>query len=128
ILNPEGDMTFEQALSKELTWVGSLNGIIKADYFQGGESAPQSMEAAAKIEPFVQDEIWPRFTLTAAESRILDSTGADIDKYDEEMRIKFISADEDLSEWDEYVETIEKMGLDEMLEVYQNAYDRYKES
>src|SRR5699024_4446511 len=107
ILNPEGDMTFEQALAKELTWLGSINGIIKADYFQGGESAPQSMEAAEKIEPFVPDEIWPRFTFTAEENRILESTGADIDKY---------------------VETIEKMGLDEMLEVYQNAYDRYKES
>ena len=128
ILNPEGDMTFEQALAKELTWLGSINGIIKADYFQGGESAPQSMEAAEKIEPFVPDEIWPRFTFTAEENRILESTGADIDKYVEEMRDKFISGDEDLSEWDEYVETIEKMGLDEMLEVYQNAYDRYKES
>lgn len=128
ILNPEGDMTFEQALAKELTWLGSINGIIKAEYFQGGESAPQSMEAAEKIDPFVPDEIWPRFTFTAEENRILESTGADIDKYVEEMRDKFISGDADLSEWDEYVETIEKMGLDELLEVYQDAYGRYKDS
>ena len=128
ILNPEGDMTFEQALAKELTWLGSINGIIKADYFQGGESAPQSMEAAEKIDPFVPDEIWPRFTFTAEENRTLESTGADIDKYVEEMRDKLISGDADFSEWDDYVETIEKMGLDELLEVYQDAYDRYKES
>src|SRR5699024_6951209 len=111
ILNPEGDMTFEQALAKELTWLAAINAIIKADYFQGGESAPQSMEAAEKIEPFVPDEIWPRFTFTAEKNRILEPTGADIDKYVEEMRDKFISGDENLSEWDEYVETIEKMGL-----------------
>src|SRR5690625_7647640 len=48
ILDPEGDMTFEQAVVQQLTWVGSINGIIKADYFQGGESAPQSMDAAEK--------------------------------------------------------------------------------
>src|SRR5699024_9685358 len=127
ILNPEGDMTFEQAIAKELICLGSINGIIKADYFQCGEYAPQSMEAAEKIEPFVPDEIWPRFSFTAEENRVLESIGADIDKYVEEMRDKFISGDEDLSNWDEYVETIEKMGLDEMLEVYQYVYDRYKE-
>lgn len=126
ILNPEGDMTFEQAIAKQLTWLGSISGIIKADYFQGGETAPQSMEAAEKIEPFVPDEIWPRFTFTADENKVLESTGADIDKYAEEMRDKFISGDADFSEWDNYVETIEKMGLDELLDVYQAAYERYQ--
>lgn len=127
ILNPEGDMTFEQAIAQDLTWLGSINGIIKADYFQGGESAPQSMEAAEKIEPFVPDEIWPRFTFTSEENKVLESTGADIDKYVEEMRDKFISGDADLSEWDDYVETIERMGLDELLDVYQKAYERYED-
>ncbi|MFC0302494.1 ABC transporter substrate-binding protein [Virgibacillus soli] len=128
ILNPEGDMTFEQAIAKQLTWLGSISGIIKADFFQGGESAPQSMEAAEKIEPFVPDEIWPRFTFTADENKFLQSKGQDIAKYVEEMRDKFISGDADLSTWDEYVETIEKQGLDELMEIYQTAYDRYKES
>src|SRR5690625_6730972 len=86
ILNPEDDMTFEQALAKQLTWLGSINGIIKSEYFQGGESAPQSMEAADKIEPFVPEEIWPRFTFTAEENRVLESTGTDVSDYVEEMR------------------------------------------
>nr|WP_286168748.1 extracellular solute-binding protein [Roseburia sp. 1XD42-34] len=128
ILNPEGDMTFEQAISKQLTWLGSINGIIKADYFQGGESAPQSMEAAEKIEPYVPEEIWPRFTFTEAENKVLQSVGEDIGKYVEEMRDKFISGDADLSQWDEYVETIERMGLQDVIEVYQSAFERYQES
>src|SRR5690625_3490157 len=90
ILDPEGDMTFEQAVVQQLTWVGSINGIIKADYFQGGESAPQSMDAAEKIEPFVPEEIWPRFTFTAEENKILQSTGRDIEKFVEERRDQFI--------------------------------------
>jgi len=128
ILNPEDDMTFEQALAKQLTWLGSINGIIKSEYFQGGESAPQSMEAADKIEPFVPEEIWPRFTFTAEENRVLESTGTDVSDYVEEMRDKFISGDVDLSEWDNYVETIEKMGLDEVMEIYQEGYNRYLEN
>lgn len=129
ILNPEGDMTFEQALAKQLTWLGSISGIIKADFFQGGETAPQSMEAAEKIEAFVPEEIWPRFTFTEDENKVLESTGADVDKYVEEMRDKFISGDVDLSEWDNYVETIEQMGgLDELLGVYQGAFERYQEN
>ncbi|WP_284140492.1 extracellular solute-binding protein [Virgibacillus sp. LDC-1] len=126
ILNPEGDMTFEQALVKQLTWLGSINGIIKSDYFQGGESAPQSMAAAEKIEPMVAEEIWPRFTFTEEENKVLQSAGEDIAKYVEEMRDKFITGDEDLSEWDKYVETIESMNFEEVVKVYQQAYDRYR--
>ncbi len=127
ILNPEGDMTFEQAIAKQLTWLGAISGIIKSDYFQGGETAPQSMEAAEKIEPFVPDEIWPRFTFTPEENKVLEATGADVDKYVEEMRDQFITGDADFSKWDGYVETIEKMGaLDELVEVYQGAYERYQ--
>lgn len=128
ILNPEGDMTFEQAIAKQLTWLGSINGIIKADFFQGGESAPQSMEAAEKIEPFVPEEIWPRFTFTDEENKVLQSVGQDVTKYVEEMRDKFITGDADLSDWDNYVETVKKNGLDQVMEVYQSAFDRYRES
>lgn len=127
ILNPEGDMTFEQSLAKQLTWLGSINGIIKADYFQGGESAPQSMAAAEKIEPYATKEIWPRFTFTEEENKVLQAAGQDIAKYAEEMRDKFITGDEDLSQWDEYVKTIESMNFDEVMKVYQQAYDRYRE-
>lgn len=126
ILKPEGDMTFEQAIARDLTWLGSISGIIKADYFQGGETSPQSMEAAAKIEPQVVEEVWPRFTFTEEENRTLQSTGEDINKYVEEMRDKFITGDEDLADWDNYVQTIEQMGMEDLMEVYQAAFERYQ--
>lgn len=128
IRNPEGDITFEQALVKQLTWLGSINGIIKADYFLGGETAPKSMEAAEKIEPFVEDEIWPGFTYTAEENKVLNSIGTDVTKYVEESRDKFISGDKNLDEWDDYVAELEKMGLDEVIEVHQQAYERYQDN
>lgn len=126
ILNPEGDTTFEQAVMKDLTWIGSINGILAADYFAGGESKAPSMEASADIEPFIPDEIWPRFTFTEEENEILSNQGTEVEKYVEEMRDKFISGAEDLANFDKYVETLEKMGLNNVIDAYQAAYERYQ--
>lgn len=128
IRNPEGDITFEQALAKDLTWLGSINGIIKADYFIGGETAPQSMEAAEKIDPFTPEEIWPGFTFTDEENKVLDSTGHDVSKYVEEARDNFISGNMSLDDWDDYLAELDKMGVDDVIEVYQDAYERYMDN
>ena len=125
IRKPEGDITFEQALAKELTWLGSINGIIMADYFVGGETAPKSVEASEKAEPFVPEEIWPAFTFTAEENRTLNAAGSDVAQYVEEMRDKFISGDESLEKWDDYLTELDKMGVDKVIEIYQDAYERY---
>lgn len=127
ILNPSGEESFEQAVSKKLSWVGNEIGIIKEEYFHGSEASDASLEAADKIEPYVP-EIWPAFNYTNEENQVLSSTGSDINKYVDEMREKFIAGEEDFSEWDNYIETIEGMGLDEYMEIQQDAYDRYEES
>lgn len=128
ILNPESG-TFEQAIVKDLTWIGSINGIITADYFAGGESLPPSMEAAEKIEPFTPDEIWPSFTFTAEENDVLQANGNDVGQHVEEMRDKFISGQADLDkDWDNYLEVLESQGIEQVIEVYQNAFDRYQEN
>lgn len=127
IKNPPEDSTFEQELAKELTWIGAEIGLIKEDYFNGSEVAPTSLEAADKIAPQVPEEIWPAFTYTEEENNTLNSIGQDIDKYVEEMRDKFIAGDVDFSEWDDYVEQIDKMGLDEYMEIKQTAYERYQD-
>ncbi len=41
------------------------------------------------------------------------------------MEAKFITGVEPLSNWGNYVETIEKMKIDEYIEIYQGAYDRW---
>src|SRR5699024_168904 len=120
-------MTFEQAVVQQLTWVGSISGIIKADYFAGGESEPQSMEAAEKIEPYTTDEVWARYTYTEEENKVLESTGQDVNKYVEEIGDKINIGDiERDKDRDEYVESIKKMGCsDELVYVYQDAHEKY---
>ena len=46
--------------------------------------------------------------------------------YSQEMISKFLLGKEPLSKWDEFVSTIDKMGVDELLAVYEAAYNRVK--
>lgn len=124
IANPPEGSTFEQELAKYLTWLGPTQGLAKQEFSQVSEAAPQSVAAAELIEPYIP-EIWTGFTYTQEENDILTSIGADITKYVTESRDKFISGDLSFDEWDNYVETLEGMGLDQYMEVQQAAYERY---
>ena len=41
------------------------------------------------------------------------------------MAIKFITGEESLDNWDNYINTLNDMGMEKMLEIRQAAYDRY---
>lgn len=129
IRNSADGLSLEQELAKYLTWPGGgYPGLISEQFFKGLESSVDSLEAAEKLEPFVIDEVWPSFTHTIEESKVLSSIGADIEKYVVEMRDKFISGEEPFSKWDQYVETIEKIGLEEYMDIKKTALDRLKQN
>lgn len=121
------NLTLDQKLADYVTWLGGgYPGIVKEDFFKGSESLPSSLEATEKFEADIPDELWPLFTFTTEESNRLAALSADIEKYVEEMKDKFITGDESLDDWDKYVETLEKMGLDDYMEIQNKAYERYK--
>src|SRR5699024_2487913 len=117
IRNSDEGKTLEQEAAQYFAWIGGFVGIVKEEYYSGSESTPGSIEAAKKLEPHMPDELWPGFTYTEEENKFLTSVGADIEKYVNEMRDKFITGKEPLSEWDNYVEALEKMGLEDYMEV-----------
>lgn len=123
--NPDG-LTLDQGVAQYLTWPGGqYPGILMEDYFKGAEGTETSKEAAEKLKPDFIEEVWPSFTYTEEENNTMSSVGADIEKYVTEMTDQFISGQTSLSEWDNYVETLENMGLDQYLEIQQDAYERY---
>lgn len=63
--------------------------------------------------------------LNADESEQHSAIYSDIDTYVSENLAKFYSGDKPLSEWDAFIETVHEMGIDECIEIYQGAYDRY---
>ena len=69
-------------------------------------------------------------TLTADETSKIITTMGDINTYVAENLAKFVNGDkniEDDAQWDEFTSTLESMGIDDIVEVYQAAYDRYLE-
>lgn len=128
ITNSEDGLTQTQELAKYLVWTGiGAPGVVKPEYFEGSENNDQSLEAADKLEPYLIEEVWTNFTYTESENKKLDALSADIENYVGEMQDKFIVGDIPFSEWDDYIKTIEKMGLEEYMEIQTDAYERYED-
>lgn len=67
-------------------------------------------------------------SLTVDESERFTVIMTDINTYAEENVMKFVTGELGFDNWDNFVGTIESMGIDEAIEIYQAAYDRYMAS
>jgi len=69
---------------------------------------------------------WPEFTFTKKEQRVIEDNKADIDKFVRSQRDAWIMGQEKLTDetWQTYLTTIERMGLQDVLEVYEAALQR----
>jgi len=63
--------------------------------------------------------------LDTEQSQTVASLRADMITYIAESFSGFISGTAPLSEWDNYINTLNQMGLQEILDIYQDAYDTY---
>lgn len=63
--------------------------------------------------------------LSADESAKAESIESAISTYVNEMASRFLTGQEPISNFDSFVSTVESMGLEELLSLYQAAYDRY---
>ena len=63
-------------------------------------------------------------SLTTEESDAVNSKLADMSTYIAENLVKFLIGDKPMTEWDGFIETLDQMGLEDILEAYQAAYDR----
>ncbi|GIO58130.1 ABC transporter substrate-binding protein [Paenibacillus sp. SSG-1] len=134
VVKPDGSVDYTDEYKadpefgkKYVTWAGGYYpAMLTAKTFKGGESSPANLEAAKKIEPYYPEEVWPPFTYTQDEVARFTSLETDISAYVEEMTTKFVTGDAPFSEWDNYVATLKKMGLDEYMDIYNQAYERYK--
>ncbi|TBL81975.1 extracellular solute-binding protein [Paenibacillus thalictri] len=70
--------------------------------------------------------VMPLFiTPTTEESKEVAKLNTAIASYKEEMFVKFVMGKEPIDKFDEYVKRIKDMGSDKVVQIYQNAYDRY---
>jgi len=60
------------------------------------------------------------------EQYVLDDKLADITTYYEKMAGQFVTGVVDIETgWDEYCKTLEDMGINDIIKVYQASYDRW---
>jgi len=69
----------------------------------------------------------PPITPTAEESKEFSTIMNEINTYRDEMTLKFIFGTENLDDFEDYVKTIENMGLKRALEIQNAALERYQE-
>lgn len=122
----DSDESLTDELNKFTIWGGGFPLLFKEEYFFGAETTDQELEATDKLEPDTIETPLPQLPYTSEEMKILNSLGTDIEKYVNEMKDKFIEGQNSFDEWDQYVDTIEKMGLEEYMGIQQDAYERYQ--
>ena len=78
-----------------------------------------------KLMPYLR-QVYPPVYLLENDQKRIASLLADLKPYVDQMMVKFISGDAKIdSEWDNYVNTLKKMGVEEYVKLYQQAYDIY---
>ncbi len=66
-------------------------------------------------------------SLTTEEQLEYNSYATDLETYASTEVMRFIIGERDLSTYDDFLETLYTMGLQEMTDIYQTAYDRAQE-
>ena len=75
-------------------------------------------------EPFLAEQL-PIFNLTPEESKELSAMATDLLNFASEKKAKWTTGQADIdAEWDAYVDTLNKMGLERYMEIYTAAYER----
>jgi putative aldouronate transport system substrate-binding protein len=99
-------------------WVAALVGADARNVFIENIGLVSEERVKALREPY------PEVKFTRDEQRAI-ATYLDIDNYVTEMEAKFIMGRTPLSEWNDFINTLNKMGVQEMIKIRQGAYDRF---
>lgn len=75
------------------------------------------------IDPFEGNYV----QMTDEQEAVWDSIAADINAYMGDMENKFITGQVPVSGFDEYVSNMKKMGIDKLLEIQQQRYNKFLE-
>lgn len=108
---------------------GNTPTMTKVPYNSADDNHGIALKAA---EAVIEDCViaWPAFTFTSDEQVIMEDIRAEIDKYVEFTRDQWIMGTAPLNDttWKQFVDTIEGMQIDQVLEVYEAALARAKEA
>lgn len=137
-INPDGSIEFTELLTNDpegriwsevqhehVPFAGGCNPVLLSDkYFKGDEAQPIPMKAAANLAPYALKEVWPNFKFTKEETERLEAF-AEFDAVIWDAMVEFITGRLPFTEWDNYIARLNKIGIEEFLEIQQIGYERY---
>lgn len=124
INNPEGKSPIESITQYALPqWPCAMK---RADaYMQLNGIFPEQTAAMTLWNESDTSKILPSLTFSTEEQSEITKVMDDIYTYRKEWINKFVMGVEPISKWDEVVQEIRGMGIDQAVAVYQKAYERY---
>ena len=121
ILNaPEGFMT---ALGKINLVPGGGGPQLITDKTDGIVASDLTKQVAAGLAPYLPKTIYNRPSLSQSDQDRVNTILQDLTKYRDESVTKFIVGEWGFDRWDEYCQTLDKIGLGELEKIYQQAFD-----
>ncbi len=87
--------------------------------------AKWSIDNNTAYRKYYKPPTFPMVSPLPDETTTLNKYMTDIGTYRDEMIAKFINGTESLSNWDTYVAQLKKLGIDEVVKVRQQQYDRF---
>lgn len=130
ILLADEGLSTTQTNAKHAPGVGTnVPMVLTSDFFAKEGGNPTILA----IYEWISEELIPYAKLpfplvyyTEDEIDVINQFKMDIDTYFQQMEAKFITGAESIEKgWDRYVKTLQSIGLDDYLEAYQSAYDRW---
>ncbi|MGG1638941.1 extracellular solute-binding protein [Paenibacillus sp. NRS-1760] len=76
--------------------------------------------------PYMTSETFPGVMFTTEESQKIKTLDTDINSYVNQTSAKWLLQGGVEGEWDKYLADLNKMKVDELVSIYQTAYDRFK--
>lgn len=123
--NPDG-LSLTQAL---FTYIG-YKIPAHADYAKYNIVASTTYAEFVELWSSSVDNAWdmPQVSLTAEEQEDYSAVSTDVTTYLDETIVKFITGDMDVDDdsvWQEYLDTLDALGVNTMIEIYSAALERY---
>lgn len=123
--NPDG-LTRQQALSEYQLAYGNGPFVQDKDYllqYYAEDAQKEALETWS--DHTAKDYKLPRITVNADDSGEYSSLISELETYRDEMIIKFIRGEAPMDQFDNYLNTLNSMGVERVQEIVQNAVNEY---
>lgn len=129
IMNPSEGLSRVQAV---IPYAQPIYGFAKVmDYDAQAQIQYEIEEQNESIENWVTCDtslmIHPNMTFTTEESSEYSLIYNEIKTYVDEMTLKYILGTESLDSFDQFIQNLQNMNVERMIEIYQGAYDRFQQ-